>query len=191
MAALAAGSVLAARARESAALLADELLLASGITAVVYDERYNDCRAFANVLARRGSLAFPVRGDAAAVWYRELREHIARRGGSVAGMTTDCDWVVSRGCGRELSCKVVYEGSHDWRTQGRLEHQLRGSAREIYASLLRADIPWTKSIANGLLGISGNGRLRAPSVFAERAVVTAPLSSDQPGYLSSWMLSSS
>ena len=160
----------------------------SRITAVVYDVRYADCRIFAEALARQGAVAFSTDGDAANLWYGALRAHLARYDGGVAGMTTDCDLAVSRGCGRELSMQIAYEGSHDGRAAGCLKHRLRGSGeeREVYAALLRAEAPWADSIASALA--------RPP--LAERIIhavagvptITTAQSAEYPGYLASWLL---
>jgi len=163
----------------------------SRITAVVYDERYADCRIFAETLARQGAVAFSTGEDAASLWYGPLRAHLGRYDGGVAGMTTDCDLAVSRGCGRELSMQIAYEGSHDGRSAGCLKHRLRGTGeeREVYTALLRAEGSWAQSIADALA--------RPPLV--ERIVhavagvptITTPQSAEYPGYLTSWLLSGS
>lgn len=161
----------------------------SRITAVVYDERYADCRLFAETFERQSAILFPASGDAASLWYGSLREHLERYSGSVAGMTTDSDRVVSGACGRELNLRLVYEGSHDGRAPGRLKHRLRGSGdeKEVYAALLRADTPWAESIASAF----GRPTLaeRIVSAVAKAPTITTPQSAGHPGYLTSWLLS--
>lgn len=160
------------------------------ISAVVYDERYADCRLFADLLERQGATAFPTGADAVSIWYSALRNHIELYGGSVAGITTDSDLNASRDCGRELGLKFVYEGSHDCRASGRLIHRLRGKGveKEVYAELLRDEKPWPKAIADALS--------RKPlSVQLINALVGTPLiathqSAGHPGYLTSWLLAS-
>ena len=158
------------------------------ISAVLFDERYADCRAFADVLAQHGAVAFPTPGDAVSVWYTALRRHLLRHGGSVAGMTTDSDLVSSRECGRELKLEIVYEGSHDGRASDRLVHRLHGNGveREVYAALLRAEKPWAESVASGLSRSSLIGRL-VGSVAAVATVSTLE-STGHPGYITSWLL---
>lgn len=158
------------------------------ITAAVYDERYSDCRIFAGALARQGAITFATGGDAAILWYGELREHLVRYGGSVAGMTTDSDRVVSHACGREVGLRLAYEGWHDGRRAGRLTHRLRGSGeeKEVYAALLRADTPWAESIASALSRPSLADRI--VSALAKAPTITTPQSANHPGYLTSWLL---
>lgn len=160
----------------------------SRVTAVVYDERYGDCRLFAETLARQGASLFPTGGDAARVWYGALRAHLEKYDGCVAGMTTDSDRVISDACGKELNLRLVYEGSHDGRAAGRLKHRLRGSGgeKEVYAALLRADAPWAESIATALCRPTLAERI--VSALAKTPAVTTPQSAACPGYLASWLL---
>jgi hypothetical protein len=162
----------------------------STISAVVYDQRYADCRIFAELLERQGATPFPTGGDAVSVWYGALRKHIALFGGSVAGITTDSDLSASRECAREAGLKLVYEGSHDCRTSGRLIHRLRGKGaeKEVYAELLRDEKPWPKAIANAL-----NRKplaLQVIDALARTPLVATHHSSGHPGYLTSWLLAS-
>src|SRR5579859_6719679 len=124
----------------------------SRIGAVVYEERYADCRTFADILARRGAVPFAVNGDCGKLWHRALREHLAGNGGSVAGLTSDSDSVVSRICGKELGLGATYEGAHDCRGTDFLAHRLRGGVyqREIAAVLGNDGARWAESLAGAL-----------------------------------------
>jgi hypothetical protein len=161
------------------------------ITAVVFDERYIDCTVFSEVLARLGAAAFPTCGDAAIVWYGRLRKLLERHGGSVAGMTTESDRMVSRACGRELNMRMTYEASHDCRASGRLTHRLRGCGeeREVYAALLRDEAPWAEAVANALGRPTVTDRIAG--VFVPVPTVTTTNSASHPGYLTSWLVASS
>jgi len=160
----------------------------SRISAVVYDERYADCRTFADTLARRGAVALPSGGDAVRVWYGALRKRLTHDPGFVAGFTTDSDLTVSRECGRELGLRLVYEGSHDSRASNRLTHRLRGTGaeKEVYAALLRDDIAWPEAIANAL----GHQPLaaRLANVIAGAPVIATSNFATHPAYLTSWLL---
>ncbi len=161
------------------------------ITAVVYDERYTDCKIFADLLARQGTVVFPTSGDAASVWYGPLRAHLAQYGGHIAGLTTDSDFVVSRDCGRELNLRMLYEGSHDSRSSERLTHRLRGDHQDVIrAALLRSDVPWAESLANTLGRLPSNDNLLNGSAVTETTTVATPRFANHPGYLTSWLLGS-
>ncbi|HKV06356.1 MAG TPA: twin-arginine translocation signal domain-containing protein [Candidatus Acidoferrales bacterium] len=159
------------------------------IAAVVFDERYADCKIFAAALVARGAIAFPAKGDSAQLWYGSLGAHLARSGGRVAGLTSDSDFVVARACGRELGLQVIYEGAHDGRaSNGNLSHAVRSTAgsREIVAALAFPGAAWAESLAAALCRIPLTDRSRNPS--ASRIVT--PRSRNHPGYLASWLLGS-
>ncbi len=162
----------------------------SRIAAVVYDERYSDCRLFAEILVRHGATPFPVNGDCGRLWHGALSEHLVASRGSLAGLTTDSDFVVSRTCGREVGLGVGYEGAHDARGSNCVVHQLQSDAnhQEIAAALGGDGAFWAESLAKSLFG--------APS-RDDAVIVSAPVSlktarsSDHPGYLTSWLLEKS
>ena len=160
----------------------------SPITAVVYDERYADCRLFADALIRQGAVAFPANGDSAQLWYGSLRAHLSRHPGRVAGLTTYADFSVSQGCGRELGLAELYDGAHDARgSRSALTHRVRvrGDESEIAAAFTNTSLPWPESLANALCRVPA-----APaSSLRSIASATTPRSRNHPGYLASWLLS--
>lgn len=85
------------------------------LTVVVYDERYADCRAFAEALECHGAKAFATNQDAVALWYGPLRTHLEKNPGRVAGLATYADFSSSIACGRELAYSLHFEGHHDAR----------------------------------------------------------------------------
>ena len=159
----------------------------SRIVAVVYDERYSDCRSFADVLARRGATPFPVSGDCGRLWHGALKQHLAANRGSVAGLTTDSDFVVSRACGREVSLGVRYEGTHDCRGSNYVTHRLQSDAyhHQVAAALRRDGASWAESVGQSLFGAPAHGDA---VIFSAPASLRTSRSSDHPGYLTSWLL---
>jgi hypothetical protein len=156
------------------------------ITAVLYDERYNDCRSFAEAFVRRGATAFNTRDDIAKLWYGSLRDHLARYGGGVAGLTAHSDLVVSQSCGAEFNLKLLYEGSHDCRASDALIHRVRvrGNDHEVAAALMYANTDWARPLADALdraTWNSGSVRLASSAIRTSR-------SDGHPGFLSSWVL---
>jgi hypothetical protein len=158
----------------------------SRIAAVVYDERYSDCRSFADILVRHGATPFPVNRDCGRLWHGTLREHLVRNPGNVAGLTTDSDFVVSRACGRELGLGLVYEGAHDSRGSNDVTHRLRSTAyqREIVAALGGAGASWAENLAQSLLRLPSH---RSAAIFGAPVSLKTPRSPDHPGYLTSWL----
>lgn len=157
------------------------------ITAVVFDERYADCKIFADALVRQGAVAFPANADSAELWYGSLRAHLARHPGRVAGLTTYADFSVSQSCGRELALATLYEGAHDARrSRTNLTHRLRatGDGREIAAAFTSPASPWAESLANALCGVPAT----SDSALRNLSTATTPRSAGHPGYLASWLL---
>jgi hypothetical protein len=154
------------------------------ITAVVYDERYADCKAFADALARRGAKAFATNADAVQLWYGPLRAHLARDPGRVAGLTTYADFSVSQACGRELNFARLYEGEHDGRrSRTSLAHRLRISAADREVASAFSGASWAAQLADALSRIAHEATATPRS-----ATATTPRSAGHPGYLSSWLL---
>lgn len=158
----------------------------SRIAAVVYDERYSDCRSFAGILVRHGATPFPVSGDCGRLWYGALRAHLAGNRGNVAGLTTDSDFVVSRACGRELGLGLVYEGAHDSRGSSNVTHRLRRTAYELEMvhALDSGGAFWAEALAQSLLRLPSHDGAAILSVLVS---VKTARSFDHPGYLTSWL----
>jgi hypothetical protein len=186
--------------KDAGALTASAALIASGapgigaasepngqrISAVLFDGRYPSSRAFADTLSRKGARAFNVQPDAATLWYGPLRDHLARCGGCVAGLTTFSDAMLSQSFGRDLGLSLRYEGAHDSRGSDVLMHQLRASAGvdEIAGALRGADSDWAEALAGALArsnSISWAGRRRLAVALTTRV-------GDHPGFLQSWLL---
>lgn len=168
---------------------------APGITAVLFEERYRDCRIFADALAALGAQPFAINGNSAAPWYGPLRVHLASVRGVVAGLTAESDRGVSLACGRELHLTRVYEGAHDARRSSSIVHRIQAAAHpdEIAAALRRAHESWSESLALVLhrTRFLGTLSITSPALTGgsgDRIVHTSSLTSDFPGYLTSWLL---
>jgi hypothetical protein len=75
------------------------------VLTVIYDERFAEARAYAAAIRPLGAALFATRGDTGALWYGPVGARIRRLGGCVAGMTTYADFVLAKGCGRELGLR--------------------------------------------------------------------------------------
>lgn len=160
------------------------------ISAVVFDERYPDCKAFADLLASRGAKPFATNQDAAQLWYGPLRAHLAEHPRRVAGLTTYADFSVSQACGRELNFVQLYEGEHDGRgSRTNLAHRLRtkGDDREIAASLTGES--WAVQLAHALSRLPGPAEGAYAIASPHSVTATTPHSAGHPGYLNSWLFS--
>jgi hypothetical protein len=156
------------------------------IGAVLFDGRYSSCRGFADALVRKGAVPFDACSDVAGLWYGPLRDHLAKYGGRVAGLTTYSDSVVSESFGKQLRLSIRYEGSHDCRESRILAHRLRTfeNAREVESALRRADSDWAEALAYALARTPSAGSVRQ----WESSVLYTPQLDDHPGFLRSWLL---
>lgn len=156
------------------------------ISAVLFDSRYSSCREFARVFVREGAAAFDARADIAALWYGPLKDHLAKHGGPVAGLTTDSDFVVSESFGREYRLFSRYEGSHDSRGSAAITHRLRGlqGVPQVESALRHADSNWAEAVGRAL------ARTRPPASARqwESSIACTSHLDDHPGFLRSWLL---
>jgi hypothetical protein len=160
---------------------------AAPITAVIYDERYADCRTFAEALERRGAKPFATNEDAVQLWYGALGTHLEKNPGRVAGLATYADFSTSWACGRELRYAIRFEGEHDGRrSRAILTHRLRtrGEDRDIAAAF--ANESWPTQLADALARLTEPGETAI--VGLRSATATTPRNGGHPGYLNSWLL---
>jgi len=186
--------------KDASVLTASAALIASGassvvragasderrISAVLFDSRYSSSREFADALVGEGAVAFDARADIAALWYGPLREHVAKYGGRVAGLTTDSDFAVSKSFGREFQFSLSYEGSHDSRGSTAISHRLRGSqsVSQIELAPRHADSNWARALGQALARTRSEA---SPKQWQSSVAHTSQLG-DHPGFLRSWLL---
>jgi hypothetical protein len=192
-------------ARMNARSIAHEQI---SVTAVLYDERYTDCRAFADALERHGAKAFATHQDAVALWYGPLRAHLEKNPGRVAGLATYADFSSSIVCARELACSLRFEGHHDARRhRTTVTHRLTTRPAAGPASVALAnpyDIAsalktseWAAQLAEALwrmpepipanrIGVDISRAKKCPSSLP--AQTQTPGSASHSTYLNSWLL---
>lgn len=161
------------------------------IVAVVYDERYADCRVFAEALARCSAKPFATNQDAARLWYGPLREYLAQYPGRVAGLGTYADFSISQECGRELGLATIFEGEHDARrARTTITHRVRAriGGRELAVRLGLEG--WAAQLATALVPMNPFLAEDADRSIVRHSVQETPRSVGYPGYLNSWLLGS-
>jgi hypothetical protein len=124
-----------------------------------------------------------VRGECAALWYGSFAAHLREYGGRIAGMSTEADFLIARGCAREIGLLPLFEAAHDARGSHLVRHRLRflrGAAPSLGPD---ADPASPTGLAALLMRIDGSGRGEATA-----ADYVGPRSADHPGYLVSWLL---
>ncbi|MGB6449702.1 MAG: hypothetical protein WBE92_03020 [Steroidobacteraceae bacterium] len=95
------------------------------VGAVIYDGRYEDARAFARALVRRGAVAFDARDDIVRLWRGPLRARLAAGAGCVAGLTTHSDFTLARASVRDSRLTLLQEGAHERHGACEVQHLLR------------------------------------------------------------------
>jgi len=154
------------------------------MAAVLYDERFRDAREFAAALERKGTIAFPIRGSSAGLWYGELRELLRRRTGKVAGMSTSTDLMIAVSCGRESGLRLLFEGAHDSRGTGYVAHRYRMlGAAGLLGRLARESAPRPAELARFLMCMDETVRAEWSTVEA-----AGPGRTEHPAYFTTWLL---
>lgn len=157
------------------------------ISAVVYDARYSDARAFASEFAHRGITALPTKGNASQLWHERIVALLETNSTArIAGLTSHGDFAVLQTLGAERGLVTVYEGWHDCRGARTLTHMVHAGPRaHDFGWMLREAGPdWPPALAHAILAapLSGRGR------HQERIVSAATRAADNPGALVSWVL---
>jgi hypothetical protein len=183
------GSALTAEALAAAAEPRDALGCdGSPVTAVLYDERYGDARAFAAALAGRGATAHRTGQDVVALWYREVRDLASQPRARIAGLTPQSDLALLQGCAAELRLKLLYEGLHDRRRSEGLAHSVRARgalATAAVRGLCSAQTEWTGALAQVLARAASRGDWSGWLDVVQPGVRPA---ADHPGTLATWMI---
>jgi hypothetical protein len=160
----------------------------ASVTAVLYDARYGDARAFAAALTGRGATAHRTGQDVVASWYRDVRDLAARPHARIAGLTPHSDLALLQDCAAELRLKLLYEGLHDRRRTAGLVHTVRARgalANAAVRGLCSAQTEWTGALAAVLGRAASRGDWSAWQNVVQPDVWPA---ADHPGTLASWMI---
>jgi hypothetical protein len=160
---------------------------ATPVTAVLYDERYADCRAFAEALARRGATPFATNQDVVQLWYGALCAHLEKNPGGIAGLATYADFSSSWSCGRERGYAIRFEGEHDGRRcRTTLAHRLRTRGDDTKIAAAFRNESWPAQLAEALAMLAEPAGLAVKTLRS--AAATTPRAAGHPGYLNSWLL---
>ena len=79
---------------------------------VIYDERYEDCLAFAREARRLGAVTHGIRDDVTELWYGDLRRHLSEQPGLIAGLTTASSAFLLELLGHDVFHHQVFRGEH-------------------------------------------------------------------------------
>lgn len=130
-AAAAAATVIQAPAQAlGAALLAD----GRGIARALFDERFAETRSFGTALAARGVPTHGIRGDAAMLWYCDLKARLVEERLPFVGMTDRAALFCLEELARDLGLKVCGRIDHSIDGLGNVSHQAVGPTAWLDAS---------------------------------------------------------
>ena len=100
----------------------------------VFDERFEDCLAFANELGRKGFMTAGVRGDVAKLWYEDLRVRLRQRRVPIAGLTDRVALFCLEELARDVGMKVSIRVDHLIDRNGYVQHDAIGPASLVEAT---------------------------------------------------------
>jgi hypothetical protein len=166
---------------------------APAFDAVVFNDRYSDARAFAQMLGDLGVPVLAMAGDAGALWHRTLSKSVAGGRRRLAGVGTSMDLLILESLGREAGLKLRFLAQHDSRGSRNLTHSIAGDDA-AYAGLAdelgKSD--WAARLAAALPRLADYACAGAAVSIATaaglRVVSDVEHSQDHPGMLFSWIL---
>ncbi len=99
-----------------------------GLTRAVFDERFAEAQAFASVFQSRGMPTTAIRGDVAALWYRDLKARLLEQRLPVVGLTDRTALFCLEELARDVGMKVQGRIDHTFSQSGALTHEVTGPA---------------------------------------------------------------
>jgi hypothetical protein len=114
----------------------------------VFDERFEEGRAFANELRHRGVVTSGIRGDVATLWYEDLQGSLTECRAPIAGLTDRVALFCLEELARDVGMRVCFRVDHLIDVLGHVHHDAAGPAAMVDA---------TRQLASG----SGFGRAMA------------------------------
>jgi hypothetical protein len=94
----------------------------------VFDERFAECRGFADELRSAGVFTSGIRRDVAELWYRDLRVHLSENRLPFAGLTDRPALFCLEELARDVGMRVIFRSDHVVDQDGRTQHAAAGPA---------------------------------------------------------------
>jgi hypothetical protein len=116
---------------------------------VVFDKRFEPCRAFAAGAARLRCPVRPIAGDVTALWFDELQPSWARGEGTLVGITNDKALFCLEQLAWDDWMRVRARIEHRFKPDGTVRHRLfmPRSALQSAAMALAGDEKWPERLA--------------------------------------------
>ena len=106
---------------------------------LVYDERYQACRDFAQEARYLGAPVHATAGDVSSLWYEDIKLLLENKPGVVAGLTSESSAHYIAALARDIEHFQVFQGSHFIADGKVLGHRLSAPASMLKHSQLLND----------------------------------------------------
>lgn len=155
----------------------------------VFDERFAECRSFADELRGAGVLTSAIRGDVAELWYDDLRVHLSENRRPIAGLTDRAALFCLEELARDLGMRVIFRADHIIDQTGHTKHTAAGPASLVaVTNNLQPDAAFGRAIARLFSQFDGCGlNIGEPRDTAAQKR-TGPFSPENKTALVSWVI---
>jgi hypothetical protein len=100
----------------------------------VFDERFEECLAFASEMNRRGVTTSGIQGDVAKLWYEDLRARLLQAPAPIAGLTDRVALFCLEELARDVGMRVFFRVDHMADKSGHVQHEATGPAPVVEAT---------------------------------------------------------
>jgi hypothetical protein len=157
---------------------------ARGLCRAVFNERYDECLAFARELDHRGAVTTGIRNDVAALWYKDLRPQLRQTPLPLAGLTDPTTLFCLEELARDVDMKVLYRIDRTVEPGGRVRHDVTGPAAVVEAA---RNLGAAKDFGRAMAVLASDVEARGPwNVASLRR--TGPSSAPNGTALVSWVI---
>jgi hypothetical protein len=100
----------------------------------VFDERFDECLAFAGEMNSSGIITSGIRGDVAKLWFGDLRARLRQVPAPFAGLTDRVALFCLEELARDVGMKVFFRVDHMVDKNGHVQHEATGPASVVEAT---------------------------------------------------------
>ena len=150
----------------------------------VFDQRYEECVAFARDLEFSGVATSGIRSDVAELWYQDLRPQLRRTPLPFAGLTDRAALFCLEELARDVSMRVLYRIDRTVEQSGRVRHAIAGPESVVEAA---RDIGAREDFGRVMARLASRTDALGPSRIAPQKR-TGPFSPQTGTVLVSWVI---
>jgi hypothetical protein len=150
----------------------------------VFDERFEECLAFAGEMKRMGIAISAVRGDVSGLWYEDLQACLREDRAPIAGLTDRITLFCLEELVRDVGMKVFFRVDHLIDASGLVQHEAMGPPSVVAATrMLAAESGFGQAMAVLACRCEMNG---PREIAAQKR--TGPFSPENKSVLVSWLI---